>query len=83
MFEESVYFSVAVSVDGAALCRLHIQGPDCLICKANENFSVVTWRTAVVGPHLFEPETQMINGYGWKPGHREKSKIECGQVAVT
>lgn len=64
MFEESLYFSLAISVDGAAPCWLHFQGPDCLISRANESFTIVTWRTAVVGPQVFEPETQMIHGYG-------------------
>ena len=51
-------------MDDAALCPLHFQGPDCLISGENENFSLVTWRTAVVGPQVFKPETQMINWDG-------------------
>lgn len=32
-------------------CQLqHFQDPDCLISRANENVTVVTWRTAVVRP---------------------------------
>lgn len=39
------------------LGQLRFQDLDFLISRANENFTVATWRTAVEGPQVFELET--------------------------